>query len=116
MFCNICIIFFKLFMCKVLGLRFFNYRVLIYFLIFFGLGLELGFNQASQPPAPLSPPNLAQNDKEWTKVMSKWKCKVGTCIVAYCVKWLLIEHLKEVHGLVAKKAKPRKPSTSEQGP
>jgi hypothetical protein len=28
---------------------------------------------------------------------------------------LLIKHLKDVHGLVAKKAKPRKPSTFEKG-
>jgi hypothetical protein len=45
------------------------------------------------------------------KVGSKWKCKIGTCIVAHCVKWLLTKHLKEVHGLVIEKAKPRTPST-----
>ncbi len=32
-------------MCKVLGLGFFNYKVMIYFLIFFGLGLELKIDQ-----------------------------------------------------------------------
>ncbi len=40
------------------------------------------------------------------KVGSKWKCKVGTYNVAYCAKWLLTKHLKEVHGLVVEKAKP----------
>jgi hypothetical protein len=50
------------------------------------------------------------------KVGSKWKCKVGTCIIAYCAKWLLTKHLKEVHGLVAEKAKPRRPSTFAKGP
>jgi hypothetical protein len=59
---------------------------------------------------------LAHKDKEWTKVGSKWKCKVDTCIVAYCAKWLLTKHLKEVHGLVVEKAKPGKPSTSAGGP
>jgi len=49
------------------------------------------------------------------KVGSKWKCKVGTCITAYCAKWLLTKHLKEVHGLVVKKAKPKRLSTSEGG-
>jgi hypothetical protein len=39
------------------------------------------------------------------KVGLKWKCKIGTCIIAYCVKWLLTKHLKEVHGLVVQKAK-----------
>jgi hypothetical protein len=39
------------------------------------------------------------------KLGLKWKCKVGICIVAYCAKWLLIEHLKEVHGLMVEKAK-----------
>jgi hypothetical protein len=48
---------------------------------------------------------MAQKDKEWTKVELKWKCKVGICIVAYCAKWLLTKHLKEVHGLVVKNAK-----------
>jgi hypothetical protein len=59
---------------------------------------------------------MAMKDKEWTKVVSKWICKIGTCIVAYCAKWLSTEHLKEVHGLVAEKAKPGRPSTSERGP
>jgi len=81
-----------------------------------GLGPELEIEQASQPLALLCPPNLARKDKEWTKVGSKWKCKVGICIIAYCAKWLLTKHLKEVHGLVAKKAKPGRPSTSAGGP
>jgi hypothetical protein len=102
-------------MCKVLGLGFFYYKVMIYFLIFFGLSLELEIDQASQPLAPPYPPNLVQKDKEGTKVELKWKCKVDTCIVTYCAKWLLTKHLKEVHGLMAKKAKPWRPSTSERG-
>jgi hypothetical protein len=99
-------------MCKVLRLKFFNYKVMIYFLIFFCLGPKCETNQVSQPLAPPCPPNLDPKDKEWMKVGSKWKCKVGTCIVAYCAKWLLTKHLKEVHGLVAKKAKLGRPSTS----
>jgi hypothetical protein len=86
------------------------------FLIFFGLGSKLETDQVSQPPAPPCPPNLARKDKEWTKVGSKWKCKVSTCIVAYCAKWLLTKHLKEVHGLVVEKAKPGGPSASIRGP
>jgi hypothetical protein len=49
------------------------------------------------------------------QIRSEWKCKVGICIVAYSTKWLLTKHLKEVHGLIAKKAKPRKLSTFERG-
>ncbi len=79
------------------------------------MGLEHVSDQAPQPLALFCPPNLAQKDKEWTKVRSKWKCKVGTCTVAYCAKWLLTKHLKEVHGLVAEKAKPGRPSTSAKG-
>jgi len=89
---------------------------MIYFYIFFGLGSELKTNQAFQPLAPPCPPILVRKDKEWTKVRSKWKCKVGTHIVAYCAKWLLTKHLKEVHDLVAKKAKHGRPSTSKRGP
>jgi hypothetical protein len=85
-------------------------------LSFLGLGPELETEQASQPLALLCPPNLARKDKEWTKVGSKWKCKVGIYIVAYCAKWLLTKHLKEVHGLVGEKSKPRRPSTSAGGP
>jgi hypothetical protein len=81
-----------------------------------GLGPELETEQAYQPLALLCPPNLARKDKEWTKVESKWKCKVGTCTVAYCAKWLLTKHLKEVHGLVAEKSKHGRPSTSAGGP
>jgi hypothetical protein len=43
------------------------------------------------------------------KVGLKWECKVGTCIVTYCAKWLLINHFKEVHGLVVEKAKLGRP-------
>jgi len=92
-----------------------NTYILFFELSFLGLGPELKTKQASQPLALLCPPNLAQKDKEWTKVGSKWKCKVGTCIVAYCAKWLLTKHLKEVHGLVVKKSKPWRPSSSVGG-
>jgi hypothetical protein len=54
---------------------------------------------------------MARKDKKWTKVGSKWKCKVSTCIVTYYAKWLLTKHLNEVRGLVAKKVKPKKPAT-----
>jgi hypothetical protein len=93
-----------------------NTYILFSELSFFGLGLELETDQVSQPVAPPCPPNLARKDKEWTKVGSERKCKVGTCIVAYCAKWLLTKHLKEVHGFVVEKAKLRKPSTSARGP
>ncbi len=36
--------------------------------------------------------------------------KLGICIVTYCAKWLLTKHLKEVHGSVARKVKPKRPS------
>jgi hypothetical protein len=101
---------------KVLGLGFFNYKVMIYFLIFFSLGPKLEIDQVFQPFTPPCPPNLVRKDKEWMKVRSKWKCKVGTCIIACCAKWLLTKHLKELHGLVAKKAKHGKLSTSKRGP
>ncbi len=81
-----------------------------------GLGPELETEQASQPPALICPPNLARKDKEWTKVGSNWKRKVHNCTVAYCAKWLLTTHLKEVHGLVAEKSKPGRPSTAAGGP
>jgi hypothetical protein len=85
-------------------------------LSFFGLGSEVESDQAPQPLALLCPPNLVWKDKEWMHVGSKWKCKVGTCIIAYYAKWLLTKHLKEVHGLVAEKAKPGRPSTATGGP
>ncbi len=50
------------------------------------------------------------------KVGPKSKCKIGTCIVTYYVEWLLTKHLKEVHGLVAKKAKLERLSIFERGP
>jgi len=71
MFCNTCILFFELFMCKVLGLGFFYYKVMIFFFIFLGLGPELETDQASQSLAPLCPPNMARKDKKWMKVESK---------------------------------------------
>jgi hypothetical protein len=57
---------------------------------------------------------MVRKDKEWMKAMSKWKCKVGTCIVVYSMKWLLTKQLKEVHGLVVEKAKHGKLSTFER--
>jgi hypothetical protein len=59
---------------------------------------------------------MARKDKEWMKVGSKQKCKVGNYIVTYFAKWLLTKHLKEVHGLVVEKAKPRRLSTFERSP
>jgi hypothetical protein len=50
------------------------------------------------------------------KVGLKWKCKVGIYIFAYCAKWLFTKHLKEVHGLMAEKAKHGRPSTFEGDP
>ncbi len=64
MFCNTCILFFELFMSKVLRLGFFYYKVRVYFFIFFNLGPELEIDQASQPPASPCPPNMAQKDKK----------------------------------------------------
>jgi hypothetical protein len=84
--------------------------------MFLGLGPKLETKQASQSPAVICPPNLARKDKEWTKVGSKWKCKVHNCTVVYCAKWLLTQHLKEVHGLVTEKSKPGRPSTAAGGP
>ncbi len=96
MFCNTCILFFDL--------------------SFFSLGPEVESKQAPQPLALLCPPNLVRKDKEWTHVGLKWRCKIGTCIIAYCAKWLLTKHLKEVHGLVVEKAKSGRPSTAAGGP
>jgi hypothetical protein len=93
-----------------------NTYILFFDLLFFGLGSEVEFDQVPQPLALLCPFNLARKDKKWTKVRLKWKCKVGTCTIAYCVKWLLTQHLKEVHGLVAEKAKHGRPSTIAGGP
>ncbi len=90
-------------MCKVLPLGFVYYKVMINFFIFVSLGSELETKHAFQPLAPPCPLNLARKDKECTKVGSKWKCKIGTYSVAYCAKWLLTKHLKEVHGLVVKR-------------
>jgi len=83
---------------------------------FLGLGLELETKQASQPLAFVCPTNLAWKDKEWTKVGSKWKCRVGNYTMAYCAKWLLTKHLKEAHGLVVEKSKPGRLSIAAGGP
>jgi hypothetical protein len=93
-----------------------NTCILFFDLSFFGLGPEVESDQGAQPLTLLCSPNLARKDKEWTHVRSKWKCKVGNCTVAYCAKWLLTKHLKEVHGLVAEKCKPGRPSTAAGGP
>jgi hypothetical protein len=58
---------------------------------------------------------MARKDKKWMKVGLKWKCKVGICFVTYCAKWFLTKHLKQVHGLMAEKAKLGRPSTSKGG-
>jgi hypothetical protein len=94
----------------------YNTCILFFELSFLGLGPELETEHAFQSLTPFYPPNLARKDKEWMKVGSKWKCKVGTCTVAYCVKWLLSKHLKEVHGLVVEKSKPGRPLASTGGP
>jgi hypothetical protein len=47
---------------------------------------------------------MVRKDKEWMKVGSKWKHKIGIYIVTYYVKWLLTKHLKEVHAWWQKKA------------
>jgi hypothetical protein len=52
MFCNTYILFFELFMCKVLQLGFFNYKVMIFlFFILFGSGTwnQLDFVATSTP-------------------------------------------------------------------
>jgi len=103
MFCNTYILFFELFMCEVLGLIFYYYKAMTYFVLKFGLGLKT-WNRPRfsivDTPFPL---NMVWKDKKWTKFESKWKCKIGTYIVACCAKWLLTKHLKDVHGLVAKR-------------
>jgi hypothetical protein len=58
MLCNTCILFFEHFLCKVLGLGFFYYKIMI-LKKKFGLGRKFETDQASQPPAPPCPPNLA---------------------------------------------------------
>ncbi len=80
MFCDTCILFFEIFISKVLRLRFFYYKIMIFLKMFFGLGLEFETDQASQPSAPPCPFNLAQKDKEWTKVGSKWKWKLALAL------------------------------------
>jgi hypothetical protein len=59
---------------------------------------------------------MAQKDKKWMKVGLKWKCKVGMYTIAYCAKWVLTKHLKEVHGLMVENAKLGRPSISEGSP
>jgi hypothetical protein len=38
---------------------------------------------------------------------SKWCYKSKECSEIYATTWLLIAHLKKVHGLIAKKRKPK---------
>jgi len=76
----------------------------------------LGPNIKIDPTQPLTSPcllDIAHKDKKWSKDGSKWQCKVDNCIIAYDVTWLLTKHLKKVHGLMAEKAKRRRPSTSK---
>jgi hypothetical protein len=93
-----------------------NTYILFFEFSFFSLGPELETKQASQALALFCPPNLAWKEKEWTKVRSKWKCKIGTRTIAYYAKWLLTKHLAQVHGLVAEKSKLGRPSTCVGGP
>jgi hypothetical protein len=65
---------------------FYNTCILFFDLSFFGLGPEVESDQGPQPFALICPPNLARKDKERMHVGSKWKCKVGTCTIAYCAK------------------------------
>jgi hypothetical protein len=57
---------------------------------------------------------MVRKEKDWTKVGSKWECKIGIYIIAHCAKWLLTKHLKGVHDLIAKKAKPKRLSTLKE--
>jgi len=84
-----------------------NIYILFFDLSFFGLGPKVQSDKAALPLALFCPLNLARKDKEWTHVGST---------TAYCAKWLLTKHLKEVHGLVAEKSKPGRPSTAVGGP
>ncbi len=93
-----------------------NIYILFFDLSFFGLGPKVESDKAALPLALFCPPNLARKDKEWMHVGSKWRCKVGNYTTAYCAKWLLMKHLKEVHGLMAEKSKPGRPSTAAGGP
>jgi len=61
MICNTCILFFKL--------------------SFLGLGPKLEPEQASQPLAPLCPPNLARKDKEWMKVDPNGSAKLAITLL-----------------------------------
>ncbi len=79
----------------------------------YGSGPEIEIDP-TQPLAPPCAPNIICKEKEWSKYRSKWRCKMDNYIVAYVAKWLLNKHLKELHGLVIKKAKPRRPSTSKR--
>jgi hypothetical protein len=88
----------------------------LFVFIIFGLGPKLEIDYVFQPLAPPCPPNMAWKDKKWMKVGLKWKYKIGTYIVTHFTKWLLTKNLKEVHGLMAKKAKPKRPSISKIGP
>ncbi len=63
MFCNTYILFFEMFV-QGFRVKIFNYKVMICFLNFFGLGPKLETNQVFQPPTPPCPPNLAWKDKE----------------------------------------------------
>jgi hypothetical protein len=58
---------------------------------------------------------MVQKHRESMKVGSKWKCKVGICIVTYFDKWLLTKRLKKVRALLAKKAKPKRSFISKEG-
>jgi hypothetical protein len=70
----------------------------------------------TQPPTPPCIPDIVRKDEEWNKDGLKWQCKMDNYTIAYVAKWLFTKHLKEVHGLMAKKAKLERPSTSKRNP
>jgi len=114
MFCNTYILLCGLFMSKVLKLRFFYYKVKIFFFYSFWSRFEVLNRPCFLAIDNPCPPNMVWKDKKWMKAKSKWKCKVSTCIVVYSTKWLLTKHSKEVHGLMVEKAKHRRLSIFEK--
>jgi hypothetical protein len=99
MFCDTCILFCDLFMSNFFGLGFFFIIKYRFFFVGIGLGPKLKMDHALSQCHPFV--HLIWLGR--TKNGSKWKCKVGICIIAYCAKWLFTKHLKEVHSLVEKR-------------
>jgi len=77
----------------------------------YGSSLKIGIHHI-QPPTPFYPHDIVRKDKESNKDKSKWQHKINNCTITCAIKWLLSKHLKEVHGLVAEKAKFARPSIS----